>query len=535
MSSSFTVVQEFNGYKQNGNDRWIPPPFPGTRIAGPNSAVQDGQSSQQTSTTKQNNRRTNVTIPYTRCAGIPKNEPWKSQLRHGELAFTHARMQSAPSHPSNHNYSHNGAITNVYDIHHVNQHMRNSEPYALPQTNKNAPPFLPAYLLHNTPARTGLVEESEIGLWLPDQVRHWQPDGVVNVIDTLGGSDDATNVTIQGPASMINGDDRSRPKQICASRSDTPLSRLYVGLRATRANPNAVAPAPFTYTFKMELFSSGMIRRGEVHMEDFNVAPHYSKIVKVWQYGRLTDARHVESMDEQRCIANIFVHPPMIHRPAQKTHTPRMGNVYSSSHHSPPSGLLWIKTDVDALALLLPNSLPKGFTRYAPLNAATNAPVDIQARIQGLPRYGLGGVLRPDFIELTDVEWNTFAIAHEHNKPSLFYNMYIVINNAVYVPIPDDDSSRERKGAFPLPTILQHGRAKDLWAKTRDAHGPNITTPDGVVHPVPAAPPSAGGLSNDINNNGRRPGWDDADVQKQLFKKEMPHVHRVNHNDNIES
>lgn len=530
MSSSFTVIQEFNGYKQNGNDRWIPPPFPGTRIAaaaaGANSDVQDGQSSQQTSTTKQNNRRTNVTIPYTRRAGIPKNEPWKSQLRHGELAFTNARMQSAPSHPNNHNnYSHNGAITNVYDIHHVNQHMRNSEPYALPQTNKNAPPFRPAYLLHNTPARIGLVEESEIGLWLPDQVTHWQPDGVVNVIDTLGGSDDATNVTIQGSASMINGNDRSRPKQICASRSDTPLSRLYVGLRATRANPNALGPPfTYTYTFKMELFSSGMIRRGEVHMGDFNVAPHYSKIVKVWQYGRLTDARHVESMDEQRCMANIFVHPPMIHRPAQKTHTPRMGNVYSSSHHSPPSGLLWIKTDVDALAL--PNSLPKGFTRYAPLNAVTNAAVDIEVLIQGL----IVGP-SPDFIELTDAQWNAFAIAHEHNKPSLFYNMCIVIHNAVYVPIPDD-SSRKRKGAFPLPTILQHGREKDLWAKTRDAHGANITTPDGVLHPVPAAPPPPG-LFSDIDNNGRRPGWDDADVQQQLFKREIPHIHRVNYNDDI--
>jgi hypothetical protein len=515
---SFTVTELNSAYKQEGSGPWTPPPFPGTPL-GPNPKKVGDGGPPFPSTEKQNNRQTNLTVPYSRRAGIPREELWEHQLRHGELVFSHGRLQAAAPRLSGGSIN---SFVSVHGIRYVNEYMNNSGPLPLPQANKNAPPFSPLYSVHPLPPRLADVEELELGLWLPELVRHWTPDGVVNVVDQLGGSeDDVNNITVQGMASMINGQDNR--EQIVCSRGDLPLTSLYVGLRATRVG----AAPPYAYTYKFELFSAGMLRRGDVVMDNFLTG---SKLIKAWQYGRIMDSRHVDEKDEKRCMVNFFLQPPILDRPAQPTDTPRMGSVHRGSRLSPPSGLAWRRVD----------ELPAEFVAYQPVNAAgiNQQPSLVNAlTVAAVAAVGLGGA-PPEYITLTLPIWDALGIVHSHRNgaTTLFYNMYLRINGVVYVPVPNTTRGG-REGAFALPN-RSHGRDYDPWAGPRavdfPTHDPNLVEPDGTAHTYPQRPRNlAPAHIIDEVTFGRRPGWDEADVENQLKRSACAHIHRANENDRV--
>ena len=511
---SFTVTELNSGYKQKGNGPWIPPPFPGTPL-GPNPTVRDG-GPPFPSTTKQNHRRTNVTIPYARRAGVPREELWGHQLRHGEIVFSHGRLQAAAPRLSGGSIN---SFVSVHSLNYVNEYIQRDGPIPLPEENKNSPPFSPQYSVHPLPPRLAEVEERELGMWLPELVRHWAPDGVVHVVDQLGGSDDVTNVTVQGLCSMINGQDH---QQVVCSRGDLPLTRLYVGLRATRVG----AAPPYAYTYKFELFSAGMLRRGDVVMDNFLTG---SKLIKAWQYGRIMDSRHVDEKDEKRCMVNFFLQPPILDRPAQPTDTPRMGSVHRGSRLSPPSGLAWRRVD----------ELPAEFVAYQPVNAAGNnqrAALVNALTVAAVAAAGPG--VAPEHITLTDAVWDALGIAHSHRNgaTTLFYNMYLRINGVVYVPVPNTTRGG-REGAFALPH-MSHGRDYDPWAGPRDmdfpTYNPYLVEPSGTRHTYPQPPRNlAPAYTIDEVTFGRRPGWDEADVENQLKRSACAHIHRANENDRV--
>jgi hypothetical protein len=515
---SFNLIKDSRGYKQDGDGPWQAPPFPGTRL-GPNSTVRDGEPPYQ-STTKQNNRRTNASLPYARRSSASKEDVWERKPRHGELVFTHGRLQSG-SHSLFSGFT--NALANVYTLDYVNEQIKQPQRIDVVQVDKNAPPFQPHYIGHpNTPSEDNRdVEEGDIGVWLPDAVKYWQIDGVCNVVDQLGGDDDVTNVTIQGPSSLLNCTEHGPERgQVCCSRGDLPLSRLYVGLRATK-NTTTV---PAQYTFKFELFSSGNVRRNEVALDNFG-PPSNSKLVKVWQYGRLIDSRHVEDKDEKRIMANIFVQPPMVYRPRQPTDTPRMGSIYRGSHLSPPNGLLWRRVD----------SVPDKYTEYTPTTSiGVSKETELKTLIGGVPQTN-------GLITLNKAAWNALNILHDNEgNTKLLYNMYLKIDAKYYVPTPSSTIGK-RDGAFELPH-LRHGRDKDPWGPGENTKGlremdnalgivPTFTH-EGATYTYPTAPPSPSpvGVIDEVTF-GRRPGWDAATVEEQLKRREVQHIHLANQAD----
>jgi hypothetical protein len=427
------------------------------------------------------------------------------------------------------------AFTNVYGIDYVNAYMNKDGPLALPLADKHAPPFAPQYSIHQRHPLMLQVEEEELGTWLPEDVKYWAPDGVVNVPDQLGGGDDVTNVTIQGPASMINGKDRDRPKQVCSSRQDTPLTRLYVGLRATRDGNPPAGPA-YLYTFKMELFSAGMVRRGEVEMEDWT-GPTHSKLVKVWQYGRVMDSRHVEDMDEQRIMAHFFLQPPLVPLPRQLPQKPRIGSIYRGSHLGPPNGLLW--SLVGAPPVNRDPNNPE-FEAYDPRDAAgTIVLANLQAAL--IAAAGAPGPGAP-LIKLAPAAWAALNIVHtidpQNKDVTLFYNKYVVVGGYAYLPAPDENRG-DREGAFDLE-FLQHGRDSDPWGQGRllpdgsyvpgpraeDGNPPNLVA--GVPYPPVPATAAAPAVIDEVTY-GRRPAWWAADVEQQLKRREFSHTQRYNY------
>jgi hypothetical protein len=511
--SSFTVVEELTNYKQDGNGPYKAPPFPGTRM-GPNADVRDG-GPPFPSTTKQNNRRTNVSIPYARRAGMPKEDLWQEHMINGQLAFTHGRLQSGQPWlvPGGTN-----AFTNVYGIDYVNAFMAQEGPQALPSVNKNVPPFAPRFMVHALPpAPESNVEEAELGIWLPEHVKYWTPDGIINVPDQLGGGDDVTNVTIQGPASVINEHKpvvhrlTGKMKQMVCSKEDVTLTCLYCGIQVTR---HEEAGQVNKYSYKMILFSSGMLRRGEVPIDNTGLPANWKnnqKLVKVWQYGRVVDTKLVQSAEDNRILANIFLHPPLVPRTAQFTNKPRVNGLYNGSHLTPPNGIIWRRV------AQLPVDKQRPFERFRPTNINAPQPGDLSFEEEIEAYLGPGQV--PSTI-LLPTDMAGFNVLHTPYDPTLFYNMYIEVNGAYYLPVPDD-ARGDRQGAFDIPA-LDHGRSRDAWAQIRA--NPEAFPPGVQVPPFPIAPPRP----NQHTNHGRRPGFDDADVEQQLFRKEMPFVDRVN-------
>lgn len=283
-SESFTcsVIEMLTvtGYRQHGSGPWKAPPFPGTKL-GPTSNVRDGEPP-HASSTKQNNRRSNVSIPYTRRVG--QTDDTLRGLQHGELVFTHRYHQCTPGIKG-------GIATNsMVDV------------FSMEQVNK---------LIRGPFDIKDMELGTDLQKWLPADVRHWQPDGVVNVTDD-GLEGDVANVTVQGPASMVNGDYKGQLRQVCCSRGELPLSRLYVGLRAIKKLDK--------YKFELHLFSSMQVRlwANDLHNQDV----HNTELLKVWQYGRILDSRDVQSTDEHRIKASIFVQPPMILPPTPDATAP---------------------------------------------------------------------------------------------------------------------------------------------------------------------------------------------------------------------
>ena len=453
---SFAVFEELNNYKQDGNGPYAPPPFAGTKL-GPTSAVNDG-SPPFPSTEKQNNRRTNVSIPYTRAVGTA--EDGAGELRHGELVFTNLRKQSGSPLGNG-----TGAFVTVFGLAEVNAQI--GEPFALPtDVDKNSPPFRPKYLMHPHITLRSPVNENDIGHWLPEEASRWAPDGVVNVVDQLSGGD-TTNVTVQGPASMINCAERG---QVCCARSELPLSRLHVGMRATRHI--SILTNATTYTLQMELFSSLDVRRGTVKMDDWGESN--SKLVRVWQYGRVVDSRHVEDRDERRIMANIFVQPPMVPRPGQKKDRLRLGSMFRASHLSPPNGRLWAPTGVESAisAQDVQDRMPEGFEMYIAKDKTSRADITPEMMVAFNSDHNVNVGTVSGYIRFEESVWNDLHINHDNNgNTTLFYNMYVIVEAirssstteaasrvfAAYVPVVSKDyidyEPSEREGAFDLPDM----------------------------------------------------------------------------------
>ena len=429
------------------------------------------------STSKQNNRRTNIATPYTRVSMDDK-------LRPGMLCFVNGRVQPSMSKSRGHHMS-GPPQCGVFGIDHVNEELKANGPLLLNfDVDKNSPPFAPTYAGYPLPPHNEQIDRADLFTWLPEHVERWTPDGVVNVCDDEG----LVNVTVQGPSILVNDDKRQR----CCSKQDVPLTRLYVGLRVTEVIPY------YEYIFSMELFSGGMIGREDVKVVD-NRAPN-SLIIKAWQYGTVMDTRHVESFNDRQIVANVFVQPPIVQRPEQLTTNPRIGNIYRSGHLSPPNGLVWRRVD----------GVPLDASEYTPVDKSSGDPVDIVASIQlKFPLYP-----PPSVIEITQVEWEGLDIKHDESNPTLFYNMYLMIyGDLVYVPVPDFERG-DRKGAFPLPR-LSHGKwPKDRWHEVRKM--PNPFPPGAGTFPAQNPPPT-----DTDPSYGRRPGWTESMVYEQLHKREV--------------
>jgi hypothetical protein len=171
--------------------------------------------------------------------------------------------------------------------------------------------------------------------------------------------------------------------------------------------------------------------------------------------------------------------------------------------------------------------MPKAFKEYEPKDGAgTSKKTQLEALIRANKSINTLNV------KLNQVGWDPIGISHSHKQPTLFYNMYMVVDGNVYVPIPDDEPG-DRYGAFALPH-LQHGRESDPWGdyklldgstakgpRTRDAAIANTIGPTYPSVPLSSSPT---GVIDEVTF-GRRPGWGEADVEQQLWRREMPHVH----------
>lgn len=538
--STFTVVEQLNGYKQSGNliTPYAGPPKPGTNVA-PSGAIGDG-APPFPSTSKKHNRQTNISIPVARRAGVPSEDIWAHRLRHGEICLSHSKLGAGNAKTGTWGYS------NVYSMSYANQYMASKgditinsvQCYSLPQNvDLFAMPFGFRYpLVRRDDDEAQLlydVRELDLGIWLPEAAKFWSPDGIVNVLDELGGGDDVTNVTVQGPATTINGDDRGRPRQRICSRADVPLTRLYMGLRCFRhfdAGSNRIG-----YTFELELFSGGDIAREiDARLNTFGVPPEGSpyslpsKIVKVWQYGTLLDTRQVESPDEQRAVVNVFVQPPMTFRPQQLANEPRLTTLpRANGPLGPPNGLLWLNCGTTP---------PKNTTPYSPSAA-------IQAALEAsFLAFGQAYAAEP-FRSFTTTQWEALVPPNVHSlaNTSLFYDMHIVtaIVNAppgdgegiYWVPIPELPllyrNNTDYDGVFDLP-YLAHGSERDRWETVRTAPAAGQFPPAAIAGParVPPVPAPVPALWPARIDHGRRPGWEQATVEMQLWSKEVPHKKR---------
>lgn len=539
--STFTVVEQLNAYKQSGGliTPYAGPPKPGTNVA-PNGAIGDG-APPFPATTKKFNRTTNISIPVARRAGVPAEDIWAHHLRHGEICLSHSKLGAGNAKTGTWGYS------NVYAISYANDYMKskgdifigNVQCYSLPVGfDMFSLPFGFRYPVVNRNDDQSQyaydVQEGDLGIWLPEAVKFWSPDGVVNVLDELGGGDDVTNVTVQGPATTINGDDRGRPRQRICSRADMPLTRLYIGLRCFRHVD--IASGNTGYTFELELFSGGDIaRETNARLNNFGPPPEGSpyslpsKLVKVWQYGTLVDTRHVESSDEQRAVVNVFVNPPMTYRPEQRVDEPRLTSMpRANGPVGPPNGHLWLRcgrtppkntrpyngaADPSDPATAIRTALEQSFTTYTRNNA------------NDLVRY------------MNQATWEALVLPQTHsvNAPSLFYDMHVrtqagpqAWHGVYWVPIPElplTFRNHNISGAYNLP-FLAHGKARDRWATVRTAAVADQFPAAAIAAPARAPPPPPPPGTPNEADHGRRPAWEQATVEMQLWQREVPHKKR---------
>ena len=258
-----------------------------------------------------------------------------------------------------------------------------------------------------------------------------------------------------------------------------------------------------------------MLRRGEVKIDRAGREwKDNKKLVKVWQYGQLLDTRHVQSRAENRIMANIFVHPPLVPRVAQAENKPRVNGLYKGSHLTLPNGRVWRKVAQP------PVDQQQSYEQFAPTYVNNNGNPTFQEIVEQVLAIR-GGDQTPEILHLLNPIGN-YNVVHENIKGrrTLFYNMYIVINGAYYLPVPDLVRG-DREGAFDIPS-LDHGRDVDKWARFRGQ--PQDFPPD--EDPPPLATHAR--IPTEDANHGRRPGFDDSDVEQQLFKKEMPFLNRLN-------
>ena len=291
--SSLTVVYESGadtrGYKTDeraGEIRNLLPPSarlpnrPGDNI--PNART-------PMPTTTEQNKKTNVGIPYARRSG-ESITPFTRGPAPGDFVLVHRGGSVGGNVPQAKSFS------SIYTIEAVNKMIDKV------WTNADC---IPVYPDDDTSVA---MTDALVGIRLPRDVSMYSPDGVVLVISesiSAGQSlhDDVVNVVVAGPVVATS----KEGKRMCMD-GERPPGWLYCGLRKT-----PVTGSGFKLSF--ELFSATQIRTKSVKVDG---------IVKYWRIGRLMDANAVAARGHQKIQLNLAISPPVVEK-SNKTYNIRNG------------------------------------------------------------------------------------------------------------------------------------------------------------------------------------------------------------------